>query len=528
MSIFEKDSILDEIFSSAGKASAEKYNVFKLQNKLRKTRKQTNNNDNVIPDLSWGEDDSNKDPKIYSFEDFSKVQAPNQKNKVIKEIKRFFKENVVNNNKNKKSTLSDSMIARSTFYKINSPMIKNKNYLSINPKSKLIKTFNIKGIKPPLSGVRYKYHNLHMKRLLNKPKTNRNKNESVYNPKLDIIYNRVKIGPIWKKISGRKFLVKQSANSNERYYDNVDTSNHGSFIDLGKQTQRNGFPINHNLRNRYESKYIPVDNKDLDIKWKKINKRPLKSKSPFSRDQYNYKILMVLNHNKDKKFYTNYKPSQDKFLSNRKGKYIPDFNRCLSREYLEKLERKKLIEPIELIFPRYNSVKERSKNMVDYDIKSHKNINYIFKGVDSNELFNLTKSFESLYGNKLKVVPNFEKMLARPEDKTLPSFMKQLYNRMSSEVITDNTLKLNNYSNRVMCYDTNTKKQNKKKIKKQKDSENSLNDFIFLLDENIQNENETNEANKSNSNTLKLKKDIDNIIRNMNKLYDECRNKGKY
>ena len=295
---------------------------------------------------------------------------------------------------------------------------------------------------------------------------------------------------------------------------------------MEKQTQRSGFPINHNLRNRYESKYTPVDNKNSDIKWRKICKRPLKSKSPFSRDKKDYKLKLV-NYNKEKKFYTNYKRSKDKFLSNRKCKYIPDFNRCLGREYLDKLEKKKMNEHVELIFPQYNLVKERSKMMVSYDSKSNKNNNFIFKGVESNELFNMSKSYENLYGNKLKIAPNFEKMLSRPEDKILPSFMKQLYNRMSSDIITDNTLKLNNYSNRVVCYDTNRKKQNI--IKKQKDTENSQIDFDYSrIDENIQNEKEDlDEANKSKLNTIKLTKDIDNIIRNINKLYDEYRNKGK-
>ena len=139
----------------------------------------------------------------------------------------------------------------------------------------------------------------------------------------------------------------------------------------------------------------------------------------------------------------------------------------------------------------------------------------------------MSKSYENLYGNKLKIAPNFEKMLSRPEDKILPSFMKQLFNRMSSDIITDNTLKLNNYSNRVVCYDTNRKKQNI--IKKQKDTENSQIDFDYSrIDENIQNEKEDlDEANKSKLNTIKLTKDIDNIIRNINKLYDEYRNKGK-
>lgn len=112
-------------------------------------------------------------------------------------------------------------------------------------------------------------------------------------------------------------------------------------------------------------------------------------------------------------------------LSFEKCKSIPDFNRCLSRRYLEKLNRKNFIESNEMYYPKYNSVKERVKMMVVYN-KNKKKIDK-FKGIKSNELFNLIENFEKIYGHKLKSVPKFEKMIPRPDDEYLPSFMKKYF-----------------------------------------------------------------------------------------------------
>lgn len=147
--------------------------------------------------------------------------------------------------------------------------------------------------------------------LNNKNKIVNNKiNDPIYYPKLEYIYHKIKIGPHWKKLSARKKkLFEESGNSLDKYYNinNFNSSNY-SFIDLGKQTQRNGFPINHNLRQRYEAKFIPVKNKNEKSIWRKICKKPLISKSPFSRDNHDYRIKMILEHNKKKFFFTNYKP----------------------------------------------------------------------------------------------------------------------------------------------------------------------------------------------------------------------------
>ena len=533
MSFFGKDEILDGTFSPAGKASAEKYHIINHANIIHKKEKKKIIKDSLIPDLSWEEDTSNEKEKVYSFEDFRKAQTPNQRAKIKKDIKKYFKDHmdkIYRNKLNKKSNIIKNKTSINDKY--STP--RKRFDLNINSKNNIENTFYIKGLTSPLTKYKYKYHNNHMMKLLKMKQFENNKNNSknkepIYNPKLEYIYNKIKVGPNWKKLSGRKNkLFGKLEKSLDKYYNNAYNlvSTHCSFIDMAKQTQRNGFPINHNLRQRYETKFKPVDNKEQDIKWKKICKSPLISKSPFSRDNHEYKLKMILRCNKDKTFYTNYRANKDKFLSYEKCKSIPDFNRCLSREYLQKLERKKFIESNEMYYPKYNSVKERVKMMVVYNIDKNKKNNYKFKGIDSNELFNVTDSFEKIYGHKLKVVPIFEKMMARPKDKILPSFMKEIYNKMGSYLITDKTLKLNNYSNGDMHY--NIYKNNNKNTKKQEELLENTFDTDFLNEQNNKENSKTlSEINNNNIKRKKMKKEIENEIKKMNKLYYEYQNRGK-
>ena len=241
-------------------------------------------------------------------------------------------------------------------------------------------------------------------------------NDPIYNPNMEYTYKKINICTNWNKMTGRKSkLFEDSKKTLDKYYNNtfnsfnINYNNSSSFIDMTKQTQRNGFPINHNLRQRYETKYAPINKKKEYIKWKKICKKPLKCKSPFSTDAHDLKLKVILMRNKNIKFYTNYKPILDKNLSIEKCKSIPDFNRCLSRKYLEKLTKKKIIESNEMYFPKYNLVKERVKMMVKYNQNEKKKKE--FNGVKSNEIFDIINSFEQIYGHKLQVAPNFKKMI---------------------------------------------------------------------------------------------------------------------
>jgi len=539
MSFLDKDGILDGTFSIAGKSSAGKFNIIIKNNKFQEKKKNKLYQDFFNPDYDWEDNNSKVIQKIYSFEDFEKAQTPKQRTKIKKDIKKYFKEHIQKNFikqenksiKNKKNSYNfDKTLNNVTFSPKKGEIKSDTNKISTN------NNISMNGLASPLNKYKYKYHNNHMNRLIeigkNKLNDKRN-NEPIYNPNLEYIYNKIKIGPHWKKMTGRKNnLFKESGHSLDKYYNNSNNLNstHYSFIDMAKQTQRNGFPINHNLRQKYETKYIPIDNKKDNIKWKKICKSPLISKSPFSSDNHDYRLKKILMRNKKKIFFTNYKPSLDKMLSFEKCKSIPDFNRCLTRKYIEKLERKKIIESNEMYYPKYNSVKERVKMMVVYN--KNKTKNKKFEGIKSNEFFNLVNSFEQIYGHKLQVVPKFEKMVPRPSDKNLPSFMKKMYNRMSSYYITDKTLKLNNYSNGDMHYDIYNSNPTTPKITKKQENSSPENEFdlSYFNDEEDEKNNkiDENNINKNNMKCNKIKKETDNLIKKINKLYNEYRNNYKY
>ena len=111
--------------------------------------------------------------------------------------------------------------------------------------------------------------------------------------------------------------------------------------------------------------------------------------------------------------------------------------------------------------------------MVEYDKKDTNKKNKIIKikGIDLDNYFDPIKSYEKIHGRKLSSAVKFEKMIARPKHDKLPSFMKGIYNGMSSCISTEKSLILNNYSGKKMYEDKNQishKKlieENNKKIK---------------------------------------------------------------
>ena len=129
------------------------------------------------------------------------------------------------------------------------------------------------------------------------------------------------------------------------------------------------------------------------------------------------------------------------------------------------------------------------------------------------------------YEHKLKIVPNFEKMLPRPEDQTLPSFMINIFNRLNSNVITDKTLQLNNYSNRDMHYDIYKVNYSFPKVKKNEE-DNSI--FDSKYDEDFFNDIEKIDNNKKKDKKNKVKKELDDLIKKMDKLYSDFQNQSKF
>lgn len=543
MSFLDKYKIIRGTFSPAGKASEEKYNIKNQANKVLNKEKKKYVKDFFTPDKDWEDDGLEEDEKIYIFEEMNGYKSQSQREKIKRDIKEYFKEHILKSNtpnKKKKKLKFNFNIKKKRKDLSGYFSSKNKKIKLNKAKNVTCDNFYIKGVYSPLNENKYKYHNSHLKRLLQeykskKFKLNYKNNEPIYYPKMEYLYNKINVGPKWEKILGRtNSLIKESEKTLDNYYTkelNKLNINHNSFIDMSKQTQRKGFPINNNLRQRYETKYVPLEEKKENMINKKLHKKPLISKSPFSRDKFDYKIKKILG--LDKKLYTSYNLFKDKNISFEKVKSVPDFSKCLSREYLKKLDNNCLIESNDLLNPKYDSIEERIKMMVIYSRNKKENIkiNKKFKGIESNDLFNATEAFEKNYGHKFKKAPNFEKSSSRLTDKTLPCFMKGIYNKLSSNFITEKSLKLNNYSNRDMQYNINENHPNTSRFK------NSDEDITFFENKNeidiFDKENDldiqvNNINDKNNIRTKKMKKEMLETIKKMNKLYYDFRNNIKH
>ena len=546
MSFLDKDNILNGIYSDAGKASANLYNIIYKENKIKQKENEKKKyfRDFFSPDEEW----ENNNTKTFRQEDgynfFKEINgAQNKKQREINKnkIKNYFKEYFENqnqNNSNEKKTKSDSQYNQFNLSKILPNKKEKVIKIEINNYSKKQNTPNKKNQKelssPLLNNDKYKYHNIHMKYLIKlKIRKSKNKyiliknNEPIYNPKHSCIFNRIIIGPKWKKLSGRnKQLFKEVGHSVDRFYitvtDNIN-STPNSFVEMNKQTQRKGFPLSSNLRQRNERKFIPLSadkkNQNKNKKGKKA-KKPLISKSPFSRDKLEYKIKKLMGIKED--YYIGYKPYMDKDLSHEKGKSVPDFSRCISRDYLYKLDKKLFIESNDDLNPNYNSVKERAHEIIIHNDKNNSSEGRErIKGIKSSELLNLTQNFENIYGHNMKVVPNFEKMSSRPIDKILPSFMKGMCNRMSYYLNTDKSLKLNNYSNRDTYYNIYNNYQKASKAKKRNENKSLMEDIYD--DDEIDDKEKKRKINeyidKSIKQTKIMKKEINATIKKINDLY---------
>lgn len=146
-----------------------------------------------------------------------------------------------------------------------------------------------------------------------------------------------------------------------------------------------------------------------------------------------------------------------------------------------------------------------------------------FKGLNSTDYFGSIDAFDKFSIKKPKFVLKFEKMTPRPQDKNLPSFMKGLYNRLGTNIMTDKSLKLNNYSNGESHFDMyksylTLPKQHIKYEKCENDLSNSDIDNECEFEEN--NVNEKEEEKRTNI----IKVEINKIVSKMDSLYNNYMN----
>ena len=225
-----------------------------------------------------------------------------------------------------------------------------------------------------------------------------------------------------------------------------------------------GKHLSHNLTKVLSNiKISPFNNND-----KKFNKIK-KSVSPQTTSPTKNKLLLEKKKLSSSKIYRN----------------TVDFKKCLSREYISNYKINHENKHISVFNPNYNSVEGKMKMMVLYKDyykneckKNSKNKINEFKGINLIDLYDLNECYDKIYGNKLNKVPKFENMISRPNDDKLPSFMKGIYNGMSSYISTEKSLILNNYSGKKFNENIRRSKKlinkflgNKNEIKKDQSQE---------------------------------------------------------
>lgn len=126
------------------------------------------------------------------------------------------------------------------------------------------------------------------------------------------------------------------------------------------------------------------------------------------------------------------------------------------------------------------------------------------------------KILEKVNNHRKPQTPNFDLMTSRPKDDgVLPSYMKNIFTRQSSNIITDKTLKMNNFANAEFAKTTDSfwpKKSHNKII-----NLNLLNSEKFI--ENLVNK--KNEKPEQNSLTQYVDKSLKFYNKNFEDLLKE-------
>ena len=439
------------LMSAAGKDAAEKYNIFK------KRAKYLNNLHSIKRSL-----------KKFSLEE-EKIGPIKDEEEKINEIDIF------------KHTLGRKFLAKKKNHmrfinlRLYSNKIKDKNctaYKKLDVKKLFSNEENDKINEGDLN--KHKYHDQHMQRVERNIKSGfykkiNERKEAAYNPNMSYIWRKTNTGPKWKKLTGRKNNSLEVDNRDYLSFNKTDgfnTKNSSVFLDMKKQTQRDGLDLDKDLRKRHEKKFEELDRTQEKLRWEKVVKTfsmPSKlSATCFSFAPLKYtfqkkealkrkKALLSRIKNTTKKKWEKYPVSN---LSKKLFKMAPDFRNSLSREKIDKLHQKLVFDHPDILFPNYSYVQPKVKNLVNYST-SNTNCNkqrqndYEQMRINSSSLYNATKCFELYKPSKCRVVPSFKKMCSRPIDNKdpLPSFMKNLYGKIGSYLTTDKTLKMNNFAN---------------------------------------------------------------------------------
>ena len=314
-----------------------------------------------------------------------------------------------------------------------------------NPMSDLIKEKKKKSIIP---NHKLKYHNKHMSEG-NKKKKSSEPPCTRYYPRYEYIWPKLITGPSWKQSRGRTFNKKEVDNQEFFHEDITFSPTSKCLVNMNKTTQRGDFIISNNVRIRTDK---PFDNNALSERLKYKKKKKLKieilnNNKTKSHNELDFENMSLTNNNTINNDTISKRNNSSYNL--KKEINAPDFQKTISREQREKVKQTKMT-PSSYIQPNYSLVRERILTMTVYE-KPRKYIPRIktMKGFDSLITYQPDKVINKVDNHSEPKTPNFRLMTSRFDNKEskLPTYMQNVHDRKSMEIITEKSLKLNNYPN---------------------------------------------------------------------------------
>ena len=280
----------------------------------------------------------------------------------------------------------------------------------------------------------YKYYKIHRekvdkyKRLGLTQKINKNQ-QSSYNPNYNFILKRIISGPEWTKITGRK-----KANKPESMNLSLQTTNSKNYDLFKKDT----FATKSEKKTKIMGKFT---NRNMNM-----IKRTKNNTSKISKSIDLEKVLNIKNVIKIKKKELNCNKTQRNYRKINKSKSLSYKDKYEEQNDEAKKINKLMINNANKTFINYDFIRDRVKMMVNYE--SHKLNNKRlkeFRGCENGEFLDTLKCFKVLKGEKNSGI-NFGKIVSRPSNEILPSFMCGVHSRIAFNINMNKSLELNNYS----------------------------------------------------------------------------------
>ena len=354
------------------------------------------------------------------------------------------------------------------------------------------------------------YHNKHCYSGNIKKKLTIESDTFSYAPKYDYIKPRLLSGPCWKNSKGRK-AKKSNIDIRNYYINKLDFFKHSDskcLVNMRNTTKRGNFLSGNNFNRLKSEKSFNIKKIKNNINSNENTKKTLfinlssknKIKSNISETTRNKNNKnnkdSILNKPTDRfsKTYSNFniklkhkknlleeeKSNKESNLSNNKCDKLnktetinnnisntiniknsaPDFSKIISREQVEKAKGEQFYQ-IPFIVPNYSLVRERPLAMTIYKKrkKEKKTLRTKYMGeIDYKIKYDPDKIIDKCNNHVNIQGPNFNYMLSRDysQKNSLPSYMRDIYDRGSVYRITEKALKLNKYKEGKMANATSS------------------------------------------------------------------------